>query len=62
MKPEEKAHLRALTPLTMFIDMEDDEAANVVVIKNWPTEITSEAILLNLFSIYLSLAVSQVVT
>jgi hypothetical protein len=48
--------------LTMFIDMEDDEAANVVVIKNWPTEITSEAILLNLFSIYLSLAVSQVVT
>lgn len=60
MKPLEKAHLRALRPLTMLRDMEELEAAKKVVIMNCPTVTISDESLLNLLSMSLSLAVSQV--
>lgn len=60
MNPLEKAHLMALSPLTMLIDMEEVLAASVVVIRNYPTETISEANLLNLLSIIVSEAVAQV--
>jgi len=60
MNPLLKAHLKEFKPLTMFIDIEEEEAANIVVIMNYPTDTISPANLLNFKLICLSLADDQV--
>jgi hypothetical protein len=50
MKPLEKAHLKALSPLTMLIDMDEELADKKVVIRNYPRVTISPANLLNFYS------------